>query len=149
MFLSAKNSQIEVVQSVGRVMRKAPGKKFGYIIIPVIVPSFVKPEEVLDDHERFRVVWMVLNALKAHDDRFDALITKIKLNDVKPDGGGSILIGGIASGPDFEGEGDSAPAGAPAIRQGDLLPGFHEYGELYKSIYPSPSLQDNRAGRNF
>src|SRR6185436_2943480 len=35
MFLSARNSQVDVVQSVGRVMRKSPGKKYGYIIIPV------------------------------------------------------------------------------------------------------------------
>ncbi|MEI9910016.1 MAG: helicase-related protein [Bacteroidota bacterium] len=39
MFLSARNSQVDVVQSVGRVMRKAPGKKYGYIIIPVVVAS--------------------------------------------------------------------------------------------------------------
>ena len=37
MFLSARNSQVDVVQSVGRVMRKAPNKKYGYIIIPVVV----------------------------------------------------------------------------------------------------------------
>ncbi len=44
LFLSARNSQIDVVQSVGRVMRVAEGKKYGYIIIP----AGVKPEEVLD-----------------------------------------------------------------------------------------------------
>ncbi|MGL5124521.1 MAG: DEAD/DEAH box helicase family protein, partial [Fusobacteriaceae bacterium] len=39
LFLSARNSQVDVVQSVGRVMRRAEGKKYGYIIIPVVVPS--------------------------------------------------------------------------------------------------------------
>ncbi|MDR0548774.1 MAG: DEAD/DEAH box helicase family protein, partial [Deltaproteobacteria bacterium] len=96
MFLSAKNSQIEVVQSVGRVMRKAEGKKFGYIIIPVIVPSHVEAEEALNDSERFKTVWQVLNALKAHDDRFNALINKIQFNKKIPTDGGSVLIGGIA-----------------------------------------------------
>jgi len=47
MFLSAKNSQIDVVQSVGRVMRVAPGKQYGYIIIPVVIPSGVDPEDAL------------------------------------------------------------------------------------------------------
>jgi predicted helicase len=47
MFLSARNSQIDVVQSVGRVMRKAPNKKYGYIIIPVVVPSTAEPEKIL------------------------------------------------------------------------------------------------------
>jgi predicted helicase len=42
LFLSARNSQVDVVQSVGRVMRKAPGKKYGYIIIPVVVPADVE-----------------------------------------------------------------------------------------------------------
>ena len=53
MFLSAKNSQVDVVQSVGRVMRKAPNKKYGYIIIPVVVPSNVEPDKALDDNERY------------------------------------------------------------------------------------------------
>lgn len=92
MFLSAKNSQIDVVQSVGRVMRKAPGKNYGYIIIPVVIPSDVEVEKALDNNERYKVVWTVLNALRAHDDRFNATINKIELNKKKP---ANILIGGI------------------------------------------------------
>lgn len=85
LFLSARNSQVDVVQSVGRVMRKSPGKKYGYIIIPVIVPSDIEPEEALKDNKRYAVVWTVLNALRAHDDRFNATINKIELNKRKPD----------------------------------------------------------------
>ena len=70
LFLSAKNSQVDVVQSVGRVMRKAPNKKYGYIIIPVVIPEHINPEEALNDSEAYKVVWSVLNALRAHDDRF-------------------------------------------------------------------------------
>ena len=98
LFLSARNSQIDVVQSVGRVMRTAPGKKFGYIIIPVLIPANVTPEEALNDNKRFAVVWTVLNALRAHDDRFSATVNKIELNRHKPAGGGSVLIGGIGDG---------------------------------------------------
>ncbi len=90
LFLSARNSQVDVVQSVGRVMRKSPGKKYGYIIIPVVVPSTVNPEDALDDNERYKVVWTVLNALRAHDDRFNATVNKIELNRKRPD---NILIG--------------------------------------------------------
>ncbi len=85
MFLSAKNSQVEVVQSVGRVMRKSPGKKYGYIIIPVIVPANVEADKALDDNERYKVVWTVLNALRAHDDRFNAIVNKIELNRRRPE----------------------------------------------------------------
>ena len=80
LFLSAKNSQVDVVQSVGRVMRKAPGKKYGYVIIPVVIPPDMSPEEALDNSDVYNVVWTVLNALRAHDDHFDAEINKIDLN---------------------------------------------------------------------
>lgn len=90
MFLSARNSQVDVVQSVGRVMRKAPGKKYGYIIIPVVVPSDVDAASALDDNARYKVVWTVLNALRAHDDRFNATVNKIELNKRKPN---NILVG--------------------------------------------------------
>ncbi len=90
MFLSARNSQVDVVQSVGRVMRKAPGKKYGYIIIPVVVPSNVDASKALDDNERYKVVWTVLNALRAHDDRFNATVNKIELNKQRPQ---QILVG--------------------------------------------------------
>lgn len=90
MFLSARNSQVDVVQSVGRVMRKSPGKKYGYIIIPVVAPTGIEAETALNDNERYRVVWTVLNALRAHDDRFNSTINKIELNQHKPD---QIIVG--------------------------------------------------------
>lgn len=84
LFLSAKNSQVDVVQSVGRVMRISPNKKYGYIIIPVVVPANIEADKALDDNERYKVVWTVLNALRAHDDRFNATVNKIELNRSKP-----------------------------------------------------------------
>ena len=90
LFLSPRNSQVDVVQSVGRVMRKAPGKKYGYIIIPVVVPAEAEAAAALDNNERFKVVWTVLNALRAHDDRFNATVNKIDLNKKRPS---QILIG--------------------------------------------------------
>lgn len=111
LFLSARNSQIDVVQSVGRVMRTAPGKKFGYIIIPVLIPSNVTPEEALNDNKRFAVVWTVLNALRAHDDRFSAMINKLELNHRKPKDGGTVLIGGIGDGHAPEEGGSTSPTG--------------------------------------
>ncbi len=39
LFLTPRNSQVDVVQSVGRVMRNAPGKKRGYVILPVVIPE--------------------------------------------------------------------------------------------------------------
>lgn len=97
-FLAAKNSQVDVVQSVGRVMRRADDKKYGYIIIPIVVPSDVDPEKALDDNKTYAVVWDILNALRAHDDRFNAMVNKIELNKKRPNSvqlirPGSQLIG--------------------------------------------------------
>lgn len=104
LFLSARNSQVDVVQSVGRVMRLAPGKKYGYIIIPVVVPSTVEADKALDDNERFKVVWSVLNALRAHDDRFNATVNKIELNKNRPS---QILVGRPDS--HFDADGNFSP----------------------------------------
>lgn len=109
-FMSSRNSQVDVVQSVGRVMRKSPGKKYGYIIIPVLIPTIQDAKEALDNNERFRVVWTVLNALRAHDDRFNALVNKIDLNKSKQT---TVLTGG----PDL-GRGDNSGDGDKPL-QGD------------------------------
>ena len=84
LFLTPRGSQVDVVQSVGRVMRKAPGKELGYIILPVVVPTGIAPEDALRDNERYKVVWQVLQALRSHDDRFHALVNKLELNKAKP-----------------------------------------------------------------
>ncbi|MEX0610067.1 MAG: type ISP restriction/modification enzyme [Balneolaceae bacterium] len=102
LFLSARNSQVDVVQSVGRVMRRSPGKKYGYIVIPVVVPADVEADKALDDNERYKVVWTVLNALRAHDDRFNATVNKLELNRKKPN---NILVGR----PEFSFDGDGNP----------------------------------------
>ncbi|WP_311343074.1 restriction endonuclease, partial [Corynebacterium riegelii] len=80
-FFNPRNSMVDVVQSVGRVMRKSEGKDYGYIILPVAVPPGKSPSEALNDNTRFKVVWQILNALRAHDDRFNAKVNSISLND--------------------------------------------------------------------
>lgn len=84
MFLNPRNSVVDVVQSVGRVMRRSEGKDYGYIILPVAVPAGVSPSEALSNNQRFKVVWQVLNALRAHDDRFNAMVNSIALNANSP-----------------------------------------------------------------
>lgn len=104
MFLNPRNSVVDVVQSVGRVMRKAEGKKYGYVILPIGVPADEKPEEALNDHKKYKVVWQVLQALRAHDDRFNATVNQIDLNKKPPD---QIQIIGVGGGEDGETDGSS------------------------------------------
>lgn len=79
LFLTPRNSQVDVVQSTGRVMRNAPGKRRGYIVLPVVIPAGIEPHEALNDNKTYKVVWQVLQALRSHDDRFDAMINKLDL----------------------------------------------------------------------
>lgn len=102
-FVSAKNSQVDVVQSVGRVMRLSEGKQYGYIVIPVVIPEDEEGDKVLEKHANFKVVWTVLNALRAHDDRFNAEVNKIELSKRKPK---NIIFGGIGDDNDTESDGD-------------------------------------------
>lgn len=80
LFLTPRNSQVDVVQSVGRVMRNAPGKTRGYVVLPVVIPAGVEPHEALNDNRTYKVVWRVLQALRSHDDKFDAMVNKLELN---------------------------------------------------------------------
>ena len=79
LFLTPRNSQVDVVQSVGRVMRNSPGKKRGYVILPVVIPADKEAHEALNDNKTYAVVWQVLQALRSHDDRFDAMVNKLDL----------------------------------------------------------------------
>lgn len=116
-FISPKNSQVDVVQSVGRVMRRSEGKKYGYIIIPVVVPADAEGDKVLENHPNFKVVWTVLNALRAHDDRFNAEVNKIELSKKKPK---NILFCGVGASrkdEDQHSDGDSKPRAESAAEQ--------------------------------
>ncbi|TQF65314.1 N-6 DNA methylase [Rhodococcus spelaei] len=117
LFLNPRNSVVDVVQSVGRVMRRAEGKEYGYIILPVGIPSGMEPAEALRDNKRYKVIWQVLQALRAHDDRFNATINTIDLNKNKPT---NIMVGSIGlddeTGSGGEGSG-SEKAGQDAATQ--------------------------------
>lgn len=81
-FLSPRKSQVDVVQTVGRVMRIAPGKKRGYVIIPIVTNDLNNPESIFEKNKSFDVVWQVLNALKSINP--DTPIVDITLNKIDP-----------------------------------------------------------------
>ena len=69
-FLSPRKSPVEVVQTVGRVMRIAPNKKRGYVILPIVVQPGSIDDLILNKNKDFDVVWEILNALKSIDPTF-------------------------------------------------------------------------------
>lgn len=97
MFLKPRKSKIDIAQAVGRVMRTADGKDYGYIILPIGVPAGAEAHSILDNNEKYAVVWEILNALRSIDERFDATINKLELNKKKP---GQISIIGVGDAPD-------------------------------------------------
>lgn len=76
LFLSPRKSQVDVVQTVGRVMRisKDTNKKRGYVIIPIVTPAGLPPDAVLDNNKDFGTVWQVLKALKSIDEDFGTIV---------------------------------------------------------------------------
>lgn len=115
LFLNPRNSQVDVVQSVGRVMRKstATNKEYGYIILPIAVPASQDPTTALNDNKKYKVVWDVLQALRAHDDRFEAMINKIDLDKKANKTIDVIGIGG--NGTDNGTDGKNAPGTSQAL----------------------------------
>ena len=116
-FIDSKKSQVDIVQAVGRVMRRSEGKKYGYIIIPVVVPADAEGDKVLEKHPCFKIVWDILLGLRAHDDRFDAKIFNVEFTKRKPQ---NILfsgIGAIRKDEDQHSDGDSKPRAESAAEQ--------------------------------
>lgn len=102
-FLRPRRSVVEVVQAVGRAMRKAPGKQYGYVVLPVIVDPERDAAEQLDKNEEFRTVWEVLGALRSIDDRFDAMVRELWIRRTRKSGNGRAEVGDdviVVTGPD-------------------------------------------------
>jgi predicted helicase len=146
LFLTPRNSQVDVVQSVGRVMRTAPGKKRGYVILPVVIPSDMTPHEALNDNKTYAVVWQVLQALRSHDDRFDAMVNKLDLIGKDPSKMEVIAITNKIEKKQEKGKGgkkEGASAGgftigepeSPAYGKGEQLGLQFQIGEIEKGIY--------------
>ena len=122
LFMHPRKSQIEVVQAVGRVMRQAPGKKLGYVILPVVVPSSATPEQALDQDARWQTVWQMLNAIRSHDERFEGMLNRMALGE----GGERISIITFSDWKPSSTPGDDrTPAPDPDANGGDLAPEQH------------------------
>lgn len=123
LFLNPRDSVVDVVQSVGRVMRKSEGKKYGYIILPIAIPTGQSPEEALNDNKNYKVIWQVLQALRAHDERFNVMVNKLGLNKKRPD---PIQIIGVGGGAQDRGDDGEAGADAEDVSQVQLNLQFYE-----------------------
>ncbi|MCK9183379.1 MAG: N-6 DNA methylase, partial [Fibrobacteraceae bacterium] len=134
LFLDPRNSEVDIVQSVGRVMRtfgkgSDSEKRYGYIVIPVVIPDDMSATEAMEDNERFKPVWKVLNALRAHDEEFNAQVNAIHLNRDKGSTKVVVVAPGNPDGPYNQGKG-TGKASDKALEQLAL-----NFGELKDGIY--------------
>lgn len=109
-FFDTRESIVDIVQSVGRVMRKAEGKRYGYIILPVCMPAKNIPDynSYIEGDPQFRGIWKVIKALRAHD---ESLVDEAEFRrKIK------VISGGEKSGDgDDRGDGDTLPLDFPPL----------------------------------
>ncbi|MDE0669737.1 MAG: DEAD/DEAH box helicase family protein [bacterium] len=87
-FLEPRKSPIDVVQAVGRAMRRAKGKDLGYIVVPVVIPPGVDAERHLaisDKHEGWKELGDILQALRAHDKRIEDALPQMLTIQLPPE----------------------------------------------------------------
>ena len=130
-FLAPKKSQVDIVQAVGRIMRKFKDKEYGYIILPIVIPEGTTPESILDNNKKYEAVWQILNALRSVDERFSAMINKLELNRIKPE---NMDVIGIGEAPSDEEVGNASIIGDrdENVYQTSL---DLDWGEIENAIY--------------
>lgn len=130
-FLAPKKSQVDIVQAVGRIMRKFKDKEYGYIILPIVIPEGTTPESILDNNKKYEAVWQILNALRSVDERFSAMINKLELNRKKPE---NMDVIGIGEAPSDEEVGNASIIGDKDenVYQTSL---DLDWGEIENAIY--------------
>jgi superfamily II DNA or RNA helicase len=84
-FIDPRGSQVEIIQAVGRAIRKvreAVVQKKGTIVLPVFIEAGDDPETVIEA-SNFKPVWDVLKALRAHDEVLADTLDQYRTNMAK------------------------------------------------------------------
>ena len=77
-FIDPRSSQVDIIQAVGRAIRKSESKQLGYIILPVYLGDTEKiEEEILAS--RFKDIWKVILALKSQDDSLSEVLDRLRV----------------------------------------------------------------------
>jgi len=76
-FIDPRSSQVDIIQAVGRAIRRADNKTLGTIVLPVLIPHDADAEHALQD-TAFKPIWAILNALRSHDDEFATQLSQLR-----------------------------------------------------------------------
>jgi superfamily II DNA or RNA helicase len=77
-FIDPKGSETDIIQAVGRAIRRAEDKHIGTILIPIFVDDLTN-EEIALEQSCFKTVWSVVKALRAHDNILAEELDSIRL----------------------------------------------------------------------
>jgi superfamily II DNA or RNA helicase len=86
LFADPRRSAVDIVQAVGRALRPSPGKKMGYVIVPILHDAKAKQEKILES-EDFQEILSTLRALASNDDRIIEYFRAIANGKKRPTGG--------------------------------------------------------------
>ena len=77
-FIDPRSSQVDIIQAVGRAIRKSESKSYGYIILPVYLGD---TENISEDllTSRFKDVWEIILALKSQDDSLTEILDRLRV----------------------------------------------------------------------
>ena len=78
-FVDPRGSQVDIIQAVGRAIRKSDNKTKGTIILPVFLAAGDDPDSIIDA-SNFKPVWDVLKALRAHDEVLADKLNQYRIN---------------------------------------------------------------------
>ncbi len=76
-FIDPRRSEVDIVQAVGRAIRKSEDKTVGTIVIPVFIDADQDPAVALND-SAFKPVWDVIRALRSHDDELGEQLDELR-----------------------------------------------------------------------
>jgi superfamily II DNA or RNA helicase len=76
-FIDPRSSQVDIIQAVGRAIRKANNKTLGTIVLPVLIPHDADTEHALED-SAFKPIWAILNALRSHDEQLATELDQLR-----------------------------------------------------------------------
>jgi len=77
-FIDPRSSQVDIIQAVGRAIRKSESKSHGYIILPVYLGETENISEELMA-SRFKDIWEIILALKSQDDSLTEILDQLRV----------------------------------------------------------------------
>ena len=88
-FLDPKKSPVDIIQAIGRVMRKDENKEHGYVILPIPTFKGYDTESQMNKNSEYKIISNVCSAILAHDNKLASVLNQSFLINGGSQGRGS------------------------------------------------------------